>query len=287
MLVPVLALGGLALLAMSATSTTPAVSPPRRPASSTGDPVYDKHAATLDTLGPAWGDRTSSIRAWLAHFRRHLARYEAVASRVDMPADLIAAIHWREGAGRFDTYLHNGQPLGQRTTLVPVGILFHTWEDAAVDALESHRHHARGITADTTDIALIATFAEHYNGLGYHYRNRASAYVYAGSDAYTAGKFVQDGVFDANHVDRQLGVVPMLLVARGTWALPHRLLRHGAKGPDVEDVQRALLVRGHAIEVDGHFGNATSEALLAFQRSHRLNPDACVGPLTRAALGLV
>ena len=67
-----------------------------------------------------------------------------------------------------------------------------------------------GISADTQDMAALATFAEHYNGLGYHYKDEPSPYVWAGTDQYESGKYVADGVYDANHVDQQPGVAYLI-----------------------------------------------------------------------------
>ena len=49
-------------------------------------------------------------------------------------------------------------------------------------------------------------FAERYNGLGYYNKKRVSPYVYSGTNVYTGGKYVSDGVYDSNTVDKQPGV---------------------------------------------------------------------------------
>jgi cell wall-associated NlpC family hydrolase len=59
----------------------------------------------------------------------------------------------------------------------------------------------------------------------------------------------------------------------------HRILRHGAAGPDVTHLQRLLCVRA-----DGHFGKATLRAVRRFQAEHGLLVDGQVGPHTWAAL---
>ena len=56
----------------------------------------------------------------------------------------------------------------------------------------------------------MADFAERYNGLGYRNKGLPSPYVWAGTDKYTSGKYVADGVFDPNYVDQQLGVMLMI-----------------------------------------------------------------------------
>jgi peptidoglycan DL-endopeptidase CwlO len=59
------------------------------------------------------------------------------------------------------------------------------------------------------------------------------------------------------------------------------LLRIGARGPAVADVQRML-----GIPADGVFGRQTRGAVRAFQAAHGLEVDGVVGPQTLGALGI-
>lgn len=61
-------------------------------------------------------------------------------------------------------------------------------------------------------------------------------------------------------------------------------LRHGDTGSHVESLQRALILAGHAIEVDGWFGDETEAAVRAVQRTHGLVIDGLAGPKTRQAM---
>jgi len=65
-----------------------------------------------------------------------------------------------------------------------------------------------------------------------------------------------------------------------------RLLRKGAKGDDVEDLQRALNRVGAVptLHVDGLFGRGTERAVRHFQAAEGLAIDGIVGPNTAAAL---
>jgi N-acetylmuramoyl-L-alanine amidase len=64
------------------------------------------------------------------------------------------------------------------------------------------------------------------------------------------------------------------------------LLRPGDRGPHVADVQERLAKLGLSTEPDqpGHYGNATTAAVQAFQRQRGLRVDGLVGPLTWGAL---
>jgi peptidoglycan hydrolase-like protein with peptidoglycan-binding domain len=59
------------------------------------------------------------------------------------------------------------------------------------------------------------------------------------------------------------------------------MLRMGATGADVEDLQAAL-----GIAADGDFGPATKQAVMAFQKAKHLQADGVVGAKTWEALGV-
>jgi peptidoglycan hydrolase-like protein with peptidoglycan-binding domain len=63
------------------------------------------------------------------------------------------------------------------------------------------------------------------------------------------------------------------------------VLRRGSEGPVVTVVQHRLLDLGFRPGgEDGHYGNATYAAVMAFQKHEGLQPDGNAGPLTLAAL---
>ncbi len=146
------------------------------------------------------------LKSFKKNFEKNKAKYEEVEKRTGVPAELIAAIHWRESSGNFKTYLHNGEKLGKVTQLVPKGIYFEDWTDAAVHAIKSHNPQI----VDSNNVKTWYEFAERYNGLGYRNKGVASPYVWAGTDNYTSGKYIADGKYSADHVDQQLGVALML-----------------------------------------------------------------------------
>ena len=78
----------------------------------------------------------------------------------------------------------------------------------------------------------------------------------------------------------ELGALGRPLVAR-------RVLSQGAYGWDVSALQFLLARAGHLrlYHVDGHFGAATKEGLLRFQRTRRLATDGIAGPATLTAFG--
>lgn len=134
--------------------------------------------------------------------------YERISQKTGIPPQLIAAIHYRESTANFNTYLHNGQKLGQVTTKVPKGILFDNFEDAAVHALlqKEYLRKAYGLNAQSNDLIAMLSYAEAYNGLGYYFKDLVSPYVYSGTNVYQKGKYVDDGKFNPKYVDSQPGV---------------------------------------------------------------------------------
>lgn len=71
------------------------------------------------------------------------------------------------------------------------------------------------------------------------------------------------------------------------YALGERLLKHGAEGADVKQLQRYLIQLGYDLGkwgTDGEFGDATELAVKAFQRDHKLSVDGQYGPKSHAAM---
>ena len=242
------------------------------------------------------------------HWAQHKAKYLAVSAEASVPAELVAAIHWRESSGSFKKYLHQGDPLGKAAVRVPTNIpIFHDWHKAAVHALtmdDKARHRDNlGINAGTRDPATLASYAEAYNGLGYHNRDKPSPYVFSGTDAYTSGKYVADSKYSSKTVDKQLGVITMMgaiggmditleeLTASTAWKRVEAgtlVLKRGVSGKAAEmavtALQKKLLAAGEVLGVDGDFGPGTEKALKGFQRSKGLPESGVLDEATLAAL---
>jgi len=133
--------------------------------------------------------------------------YASVQARTGVPWWFTGLLHMRESGQDFSTYLGNGQGLAHKTTLVPAGRgPFESFEDGAVDALT-----LQGFTKVTDwSVPHALYLAEAFNGFGYVSKGVNSPYIWAGTDQYSAGKFVADGRFSLTAVDAQLGVACVL-----------------------------------------------------------------------------
>lgn len=138
------------------------------------------------------------------------SRYQHVSARTGVPWPVIGVIHMRESSQNWDSSLAQGDPWNRVSVHVPAGRgPFRSWEEAAIDALvDCHPYLARN-----KDWSIGGTLArlEQYNGLGYASKGRPSPYVWAGTDQYVSGKYVRDGVYDPNHVDKQPGCAGLLM----------------------------------------------------------------------------
>jgi lysozyme family protein len=137
-------------------------------------------------------------------------RYKVVETQTGVPWFFIAVAHERESSQDWTASLAQGDPWNKVSVHVPAGRgPFPSWEAAAVDALVNCHPYA----ARNTDWSVggLLTMLERYNGLGYANKGIPSPYVWSGTDQYNSGKYVRDGVFDANAVDKQLGCAGLLL----------------------------------------------------------------------------
>lgn len=139
-------------------------------------------------------------------YAKNKAKYKEVEAATGVPAELICAIHYREGGCKFNTYLHNGEKLGHVTKQVPKGKYFTDWTEAAIDALKDNNPSKYNFNKRDD----LLEFAERYNGLGYRKRGLQSPYVWAGTDRYSGGMFVSDGVYNASARDNRVGVAAIV-----------------------------------------------------------------------------
>ena len=129
-----------------------------------------------------------------------------------IPWYFIACVHYMECSFSFNKHLHNGDPLAGYTVQVPAnrpkvghGPPF-TFEESAIDALKLMKYDK----VTNWSLPFILQKLEGYNGFGYSKRGIHSPYLWSFSNQYTKGKYVKDGVFNADAVSQQLGAAVIL-----------------------------------------------------------------------------
>ena len=144
-----------------------------------------------------------------------------------IPYYFIAVIHNLECSLSFNKHLHNGDKLTSRTVLVPSGRPIdppinpngYSFMESALDALKMKGYDQKeSWTLEETLYRL-----EKYNGWGYYYKNTNSPYLWAGTNQYTKGKYVKDGVFDPNAVSKQIGAAIIIKILTTTQNTPPEL----------------------------------------------------------------
>ncbi len=152
-------------------------------------------------------EKKAKLRARAHQLLNGLDIYKEIQRLTGVPIVVIAAIHEREGAGSFTTYLGNGQALNRRTTIVPIGRgPFNSFVDGAVDALVLEGYTT--LAPWTIEKALWAF--EKFNGFGYRFKHLNSPYVWGATNHQQVGKYVADNVFDPNVWDTQIGAAAMM-----------------------------------------------------------------------------
>lgn len=152
----------------------------------------------------------------VAYIANKIYSYREIYQKVDLPIpfSIIGCIHYRESNFNFNTHLHNGDPLTNRTIREPknrplIGNPPFRWEESARDALLMKSKLFPKDNIWTIERCLF--FLEAYNGFGYRlYKRINSPYLWSGSNHYVSGKYRSDGVYSPDLVDRQIGCACIL-----------------------------------------------------------------------------
>jgi len=155
--------------------------------------------------------------------KRYQERWLAAAQEVCCPWYFVGLIHCMEASFDFSAHLHNGDPLSEKTVQVPKGRPApwnppSDWVSSAKDALTYDGF------ANVQDWTVAHTLyrLESYNGFRSRRNGINTPYLWSFSNHYSKGKFVADGVWDANAVSKQCGaaVILKVLVDKGVVTPP-------------------------------------------------------------------
>jgi lysozyme family protein len=226
-------------------------------------------------------------------------RYLAIARQAGMP-DIawvfIAVSHYRESSQDFSRSLAQGDKWNEVSHNVPAGRgPFKSFEEAAVDALVRCSPYAANLK--DWSIGGMLTNLERFNGAGYANKGIPSPYVWAGTDQYRSGKYIADGVFDPNTVDKQLGCAGLILTMMQLDASikfdgPAPQIQPKPVQPSTTPVRDGIWLQNSLnrlgaspkLELDGIVGPSTRNAVRAFQLASGITVDGRVGTETFKAL---
>lgn len=260
-------------------------------------------------------ERVDAVNRIVDRILKNESRYRITQAKTGVPWAVIAIIHSLESDLDFSTHLHNGDPLIYKTTHEPKGRPPgnppFTWEDSAADALQFD-----GLTTwQDWSVPGVLFRLEKYNGMGYRKQNILTPYLWSWSTHYSRGKFVRDGIFDANAVSQQCGAAVLMktMLQRGVdignetqllepkpliWSenmtinYPGRIIKVGETDTEVvKPIQLRLNELGCGpLQGTGFFGQKTEIAVKLFQsrfsdlQGQPLLVDGEIGPLTWGAL---
>lgn len=228
-------------------------------------------------------------------------RYKWVSDRTGVPIAVLATLHERESTANFHTYLGNGEPLNRVTRLVPKGrgpfADPQAWEKGAIDAIGLD---GLAVNSAPWSMPYACWKGEAWNGFGPRNHGRHTGYLWSGTNIYTGGKYVADGVWNPDFQDPQLGIVPVML-RMGTLdpslqltgvlaaVVAPSIVPAPAPAPvgvtGALEIQQALNIIGnYSLVEDGNYGRRTRNVIRDFQLKHGLTTDGLVGPKTAAAL---
>jgi lysozyme family protein len=166
-----------------------------------------EYASLLARMQVTRQSAVESVANKLMNFVRQ-GRYAEVSNQLGIPQVFIATSFERESSSDFSCSPAQGDPWNRVSVHVPRGRgPFPNWTAAALDAYRLDRLDQVGKANWTWP--RFCYEGELFNGFGYRAHGVNSPYLWAGSNNYTTGKFVSDGVFDMGHADTQLGVVPV------------------------------------------------------------------------------
>lgn len=261
-------------------------------------PEYERLLAAMTATRPREVDQVARKLGSAPY----LSRFDIVSRTTGVPTAMIAGLNERESGCDFHTGMGQGDRWDRVSVHVPKGCgPFPSWEAAA----EFYIHYDHLDDNSTPwDLPYACWKGEVWNGFGPRNHGRHTGYLWSGTNIYTGGKYVADGVWDPNAQDKQLGIVPVMLrmmelapglafgatpASQQTATIsPPAQAPAGVGGGDHDAlwVQRALNKLGQEppLVEDNNYGRRTREAIRAFQAQHGLHADGLFGPKTDAAL---
>ena len=148
-----------------------------------------------------------------------LVNFGAIMTALQIPEVVQAPICEREDGCDFTKNPGQGDPLTHPSTHVPKGRpplgappndhFPVSWIFAATDAFTVCDR--LNVNSAPWSLPYACFKFEGYNGFGYRAHGIRTPYVVGGTNLQQPGKYVADSVFDPNHMDTQLGTLPIMM----------------------------------------------------------------------------
>ena len=224
-------------------------------------------------------------------------RYKAACDITGVPQIVAAASFEREASSNFLLSPAQGDPLDRVSYNVPRGLGPYlgsgAWTRAAIDAYKIDRLDTVGAANWSWERSCFEE--ELFNGFGPRLHGRNSGYLWSGSNNYTGGKYVSDGVWNSEAVDSQLGVIPIMFrmveirpsltlpiafPSATTPLMPIQAAPIGLRNAKTLQIELNKLGADPQLVVDDSYGRETRRAVAAFQQAHGLEVDGIAGNAT-------
>ncbi len=258
-------------------------------------PEYDQLLSTMELT------RADEAMTAARKVIKNSARYKEASLATGVPWPFIGVLDLRESDCDPKAALGQGDPWNQVSVNVPRGKgPFKSWADAAVYYI-GYDHLTDNVA--TWDMPMVCWKGEKWNGLGPRNHGIFTGYLWAGTNHYTKGKYVSDGVWNPDTVDKQLGIIAVLyqmnVIDPSNYIGNIDIIPSDDPPPDEPDaapftltgtmwIQSMLNIlmpdSEDLLRVDGDYGRNTAAAVRNFQARHGLEVDGDAGELTCAAI---
>lgn len=253
--------------------------------------------------------RPQAVHQAVARVETSLGFYKDLSAAVNVPTVMLGAIDYREDDCDPTRGIGQGDRWDRKSVNVPKGCGPFASRKAADIFYVRYDHLDRPPVPYAEGGLAVACFEEEgYNGWGYNAHGRRSPYIAGGTNFQQVGKYTSDGHWDPDHMDEQIGTLPIMVelirlhpeLAFGLQIIsspgvpgevtPLPVTFRGATVTGATWVQ-ASLNKLHAVppdiaplDEDGNYGRNTRAAVRAFQISNGLDPDGIAGDLTCAKI---
>ena len=185
-------------------------------------PVTIASTRSLDAYQDNWNNMVirEAMRPQIIDCAKRIAKYrrnfELAVTGTRVPWQFAGIIYFREDGLLFKGHPHNGDTLRRRTVNVPAGRPLANPKDAKgytfMESFSDLIALKRWDRVPVWNMPSLLYYFEANNGFGYRRLKKPimSPYLWSGTSYYSSGKYVGDGSYDANTVDRQIGAAPLL-----------------------------------------------------------------------------